>query len=254
MKKIFLLISLSFISAISFGQTELKLQFEKAVECLKNKDYKKANEEFTLIIEKTSELPFKKFAFIYRGFAKNGLSDFKGAIADFTMAIEADPNDLGSYIDRGQSEIYANDFAAAIKDFEFVLSNDSVGRQGQNALYYMAKIARHENEFALSITYYDRLLALTPNDAELYFERGASKDMILDSQGSIQDYDKAIELKPDYMEAYANRGVAKINLLRKNGHITLTKEQTKDPCADLKKAKQLGDNTIDDMIFVHCGK
>lgn len=118
----------------------------------------------------------------------------------------------------------------------------------------MAKISRHENEFALSITYYDRLLALTPNDAELYFERGASKDMIMDSQGSIKDYDKAIELKPDYMEAYANRGVAKINLLRMKGHITLTKQQTKDPCVDLKKAKQLGDNTVDDMIFVHCGK
>jgi tetratricopeptide (TPR) repeat protein len=196
----------------------------------------------------------KKFSFIYRGLAKNGLNDFQGAVADFTKAIDTDPNDLGTYIDRGQAEIYANDFAAAIKDFEFVLSNDSVGRHGQNALYYMAKISRHENEFALSITYYDRLLALTPNDAELYFERGASKDMIMDSQGSIKDYDKAIELKPDYMEAYANRGVAKINLLRKKGPITLTKEQTNDPCADLKRAKQLGDNAVDDMIFVHCGK
>ena len=76
----------------------------------------------------------------------------------------------------------------------------------------------------------------------------------MDSQGSIKDYDKAIELNPDYKEAYANRGVAKINLLTTGGNIKPTKEQTKDACADLQKAKKLGDNTVDDMIFIYCGK
>ena len=76
----------------------------------------------------------------------------------------------------------------------------------------------------------------------------------MDVAGSIKDYDKAIELNPNYMEAYANRGVAKINLLTSKGNIQPTKEQTSDACADLKKAKQLGDNTVDDMIFIHCDK
>ena len=31
-----------------------------------------------------------------------------------------------------------------------------------------------------------------------------------------------------------------------------TKKQTKEACADLKRAKQLGDDTVDDMIFIHC--
>ncbi len=76
----------------------------------------------------------------------------------------------------------------------------------------------------------------------------------MDSQGSIKDYDKAIEYNPKYKEAYANRGVAKINLLTTKGNVFPTKGQTKDACADLKKAKQLGDNTVDDMIFIHCKK
>ena len=71
---------------------------------------------------------------------------------------------------------------------------------------------------------------------------------------SIKDYDQAILLDSTYKEAYANRGVAKINLLTKNGNIQPTKAQTADACADLKKAKQLGDNTVDDMIFAHCDK
>lgn len=245
---------ISFISISTLGQTELKPQFEKAKEYLKNKEYKNAEKEFTSILDKATELKIRKFCFIYRGFAKNGQNDFPGAIADFDDAIELDPDDLGTYIDRGQSKIYANNLAAAIKDFEFVLTKDSVNAQGQNALYYMGRIAQQEKEFELSIQYYDRLIKLTPADAELFFNRGAAKDMIMDSQGSIKDYDKAIELKPDYMEAYANRGVAKINLLTVKGNIFPTKEQTKDACSDLKKAKQLGDNTVDDMIFVHCVK
>jgi hypothetical protein len=54
------------------------------------------------------------------------------------------------------------------------------------------------------------------------------------------------------MQAYANRGVAKINLLTSKGNIRPTKEQTSDACADLNKAKQLGDNTVDDMLFIYC--
>ena len=254
MKTCLLTFFLCFPFIKSFGQIELKPQFEKATGYLKKEDFKNAEKEFTSILEKATEVKLKKFAFIYRAFSKNGLNDFSGAIADLDKAVELDPDDLGTYIDRGQSKIYAENFEAAIKDFEFVLSKDSINKQGQNALYYMAKISRHENEFELSIKYYDKVIKLTPDDAELYFERGASKDMIMDSQGSVKDYDKAIELNPNYMEAYANRGVAKINLLRKKGNITLTPEQTKGPCSDLKRAKQLVDNTVDDMIFVHCSK
>jgi hypothetical protein len=74
----------------------------------------------------------------------------------------------------------------------------------------------------------------------------------MDSPGSIKDYDLAILYSPEYKEAYANRGVAKINLLRLKGDIILTKKQTTDACQDLKKAKQLGDNSVDDMLYIHC--
>ena len=76
--------------------------------------------------------------------------------------------------------------------------------------------------------------------------------MLMDAAGSIYDYTRAIHYKPNYMEAYANRGVAKINLLSKKGNTIPAKKQTIDACADLKRAKQLGDDTVDDMIFIHC--
>src|SRR5687767_10531754 len=157
------------LSLASFGQAELKPQFDKATGYLKSQEYQKAINEFTEILNKATETKVKKFALIYRGFAYNGVSKFAAAIADFDKAIELDPEDLGTYIDRGQSKIYANDLPAALTDFEYVLSKDSVNQQGQNAFFYMASIAYKKGEFESSIDYYTKLIVLTPGDPEIYF-------------------------------------------------------------------------------------
>ncbi len=46
----------------------------------------------------------------------------------------------------------------------------------------------------------------------------------------------------------------KINLLTTRGTLQPTKDQTADACTDLQKAKKLGNNKVDDMIYVYCGK
>lgn len=247
-----LIIGLTF--QFAHGQAELKSDFDKAVKLLQSNNYRKAVDAFSDVIKKATDKELKKFCFIYRAFSYNGLDDFKNAITDLDNAIELDPSDLASYTDRGKTKAYANDLDGAKKDFLFILAKDSIGEQGQAALYYLAKIEYQLSKFQNSIGYYDKLIQLTSNDPELYFNRGAAKGMLMNSEGAIKDYDKAIELKPNYMEAYANRGVAKINLLTTKGNIQPTKEQTSDGCADLKKARQLGDKTVDDMIFVYCDK
>lgn len=239
---------------LSFGQAELKSDFDKAVKLLQSDNYKKAVDAFSNILTKATDDKLKKYCFIYRAFSYNGLNDFKNAIADLDKAIELDPNDLASYTDRGKTKAYTNDLDGAKKDFLFILTKDSTGRQAEAAFYYLGKITYRDGQFEQSIKYYDKLLSLAPKDSEAYFNRAAAKGMIMDVAGSIKDYDKAIEINPNYMEAYANRGVAKINMLTTKGNIQPTKEQTSDGCADLKKAKQLGDKTVDDMIFIYCDK
>ncbi|MEO7984256.1 MAG: tetratricopeptide repeat protein [Bacteroidota bacterium] len=236
------------------GQPALKTDFDNGVKFLQSQNYKKAMETFSGVLKKATEKELKKFCYIYRGFSYNGLGDYKNSIADLDKAIELDPEDLASYMDRGKTKAYSNDLDGSKKDFLFILARDSTGEQGQAALYYLAKIAYQQIKFDESIKYYDKIITLVPNDPELYFNRGAAKGMLMNNEGCITDYDKAIALKPDYMEAYANRGVAKINLLTTKGNIQPTKEQTMDGCADLKKVKQLGNNSVDDMIFVYCDK
>jgi tetratricopeptide (TPR) repeat protein len=254
MNKFCLTLFLGLTVQIGYGQAELIKEFDKAVKLLQSDDFKKAVDAFSDVLKNATDDKLKKFCYIYRAFSYNGLSDFNNAITDLGKAIELDPSDIASYTDRGKTKAYANDLNGARKDFLFILTKDSIGGQGQAALYYLAKIEYQSGSFQNSIDYYDKLIHLAPNDAELYFNRGAAKGMLMNSEGAIKDYDKAIELEPAYMEAYANRGVAKINLLTTKGNIQPTKEQTSDACTDLKNARQLGDKTVDDMIFIYCNK
>ena len=254
MYKFILTFLFGLIVQLAPGQAELKGDFDKAVKLLQSDNYKKAVDAFSDVLTKAKDDKLKKYCFIYRAFSYNGLNDFKNAITDLDTAIELDPNDIASYTDRGKTKAYAKDLDGAKKDFLFVLTKDSTGEQAEAAFYYLGKIAYQEGQFEQSIKYYDKLLALAPKDSEAYFNRAAAKGMIMDVAGSIKDYDKAIEINPNYMEAYANRGVAKINMLTTKGNIQPTIEQTSDGCADLKKAKQLGDKTVDDMIFIYCNK
>jgi len=242
--------SLTFL--FSTGQSELKPEFEKALNLLKSENYQLAEKSFSDVLSKATDTKLKKYCLIYRSFSYNGLRDYKKSIADLDEAIKLDTADLASFTDRGKAKAYANDINGAKMDFQYVLMRDSASGQAAAALYYLGKIAYQENEFEQSVKFYDRFILLIQDDSEVFFNRGAAKDMLMDQVGSIKDYDKAIQLNPNYKEAYANRGVAKINLLRKKGTIQLTKEQSADACSDLKKAKLLGDNAVDDMLFIHC--
>lgn len=110
------------------------------------------------------------------------------------------------------------------------------------------------NEEAIKL--YDKAIELNPTVAQSYFNRGACKGNNFDFEGAIKDYDKAIELNPNYMEAYGNRGNAKINMYTSKGNLNPTSEQTESACEDFHKAKELGDSSIGtkDMIYLYCKK
>lgn len=243
---------LLFLLQQSNAQAELQPDFDKAVKLLQIEDFATAEKAFTVLLTKATDDQLKKFCYVYRSFCYNGLGDFKNSVADMNKAIALDPSDLASYTDRGKAKAFANDLNGARQDFLFILTKDTTGKQAQGAFYFLGKIAYKQAFYQQSVLYYDRYVALDSTDAEVYFNRGAAKDMLLDAAGSIGDYTKAIHYKPNYREAYANRGVAKINLLSKKGNPIPSKNQTIDACADLKRAKQLGDDTVDDMIFIHC--
>ena len=107
-----------------------------------------------------------------RGMDKAAKLDYTGAIADYTKAIELDPNYAIGYYNRGVSKDKSKDYYGAIADFI-------------------------------------RAIELNPNYTSAYYNKGLAKHNLEDYSGAITDYNKAIELNTSLAVAYHNRAICK---------------------------------------------
>ena len=120
-----------------------------------------------------------------QAFEKDKNKDYKGAIEDYTKAIELKPDYTLAYYLRGNSRSSLSDYKGAIEDYSKAIQYDeNWGDFG-------------DSYFGLSSAYYNR---------------GNSRKTLSDYKGAIKDYNKAIELKPDHADAYHNRATSHKNL------------------------------------------
>ena len=63
-------------------------------------------------------------------------------------------------------------------------------------------------DYDAAIANYDRAIALEPNDADAYHNRGIAKDALGDYAGAIADYDRVVALDPDNVAVLEDRAVA----------------------------------------------
>ena len=140
-------------------------------------------------------------AYVYRADIKLIiLDDFYGAIADYTRAIEIDPNNSNTAFNYSQIAF--------------------------------AKRSLYDNKGALAD--YNKAIELRPNNKYYYKSRGYTKFILKDYYGAVADYTKGIEIydfdsKTFDMGSYELRGDAKKKLGDLNG-----------ACEDYKKAVDLG--------------
>mgnify|MGYP001422678778 CR=1 FL=1 len=106
------------------------------------------------------------------GLKKVNSENYYGAIADYSKAIELNPNYAIAFNDRGAAKKKLEDYDGAIAD-------------------------------------YSKAIELNPNYLNAYYNRGNSKFNLKDYDGAIADFTKAIELNPNFADAYANRGTSK---------------------------------------------
>ena len=187
--------------------------------------FNKAKGKETVVYETPTNLQTAE-EYFYRAYNKAKLEDYYGAIADYTKAIELNPNYADAYNNRGNAKENLKDYYGAIADYNKVIElnpNDADA-------YYNRGISKEKlKDNYGAIADYTKAIELNPNDASAYYNRGNAKENLKDNYGAIADYTKAIELNPNYADAYYNRGISKYNLKDYYG-----------ACQDGRKAQSLG--------------
>ncbi|MCE5312932.1 MAG: tetratricopeptide repeat protein [Nitrospiraceae bacterium] len=116
-------------------------------------------------IDKFNSNKRKADTYINRGIVYIGKNDYTKAIADFTKAIELDPEDASYYIRRGKAYSDKDQHADAIPDFS-------------------------------------KAISLKPNDETVYNLRGMSYLAKGDKESASADFKKAVQLNPKYTWPY----------------------------------------------------
>jgi tetratricopeptide (TPR) repeat protein len=198
--------------------------FYKGLEKAKRKDRYGAIADYT----KAIELNPNYYLYYYnRGVSKDKLNNFYGAMEDFSKAIELNPDYSPAYVNRGNiKDYFLKDYYGSISDHSRAIEIDP-----DYVLAYINRGVSKGNlkDFYGSITDLDKAIELDRNEEDAYLHRSYSKVGLRDYYGAIADLTKVIELNPDFGDAYYNRGSAKYSLGDKVG-----------ACSDGKKAKELG--------------
>ena len=140
--------------------------------------------------------------FVESGNKKSSLEDYYGAIADYTKAIELDPDYANAYYNRGYTKYLLKDYYGAIADYSKVIelsTDDSqLTMEGLELVGYALSergfMKFNLKDFSAAIIDYDMSIEINSNNAEAYGFRGMNKSLLLDEKGACLDWKTALNL------------------------------------------------------------
>lgn len=162
--------------------------------------------EYTLAIE-SGKLSQRYLVEAHRGrghaYWRNGNEN--KALADYTRAIELNPEDDWAYFTRGRAYMLCGQFNKAIADHTkaIELNPDFAGAYTGRGVAYMKK-----GDLDKALADNTRVIELEPEFSWGYRNRGSVYHMKGDPDKAIADYTKAIEVNPKDALAYSFRGLA----------------------------------------------
>jgi tetratricopeptide (TPR) repeat protein len=157
----------------------LAVSLSMGLTVLSNLEYSFAATPQTAIASTDQEKQAK--IFFERGNQKFWSKNFKGAIVDYTRAIELNPKFYQAYNARGKV-------------------NSAIGLRS-------SPMTGGEIKHQAAIADYTEAIKLNPDYEEAYNNRGKTrKDWSSDSKGAIADFTEVIRLNPTSANAYFNRG------------------------------------------------
>jgi tetratricopeptide (TPR) repeat protein len=165
-------------------------------------------------------------ALLDRAVDKSMLHDNMGAIADYSKVIELDSTNGLAFLNRGKNKCRIEDYKGAIADF-----NKAIATKG-GELVYLNKV---ENSFVETGWQYH------VDMEEIRYERGVALYDIDDLKGAYNDFSFCLDKGYNKPGSYYYRGA-----------IYLSYKMKTEGCADLMKAKELGDSDAPELLDNYC--
>jgi len=201
-----------------------------------------------------------QLAYYYRGLAFENTGQPDRAIEDYNTAIALDPNFRDAYMSRGTALEKTGRLNSALEDLDRAIALgpryeayynrgvilEKTGRINEAITDYLVAIdldpSRYDSYLAAAraygkarlfdkaIEYFTRCIAMRPNSADLYNNRGLSFLFIGQDDRALEDFNMAIALDRTLAIAYRNRG-----------SVYLRRGDKTSAIADYQKACEFGD-------------
>lgn len=204
------ILTLVILGIISIFNTQNKLEtselYARASEKAKKGDTKGAIADYTQAIQlnlKKEEAYYKRANMYY------DLAEYTTAIKDYTEALNVNPNYTKAFYNRGLAYYEIGEKRKAVEDFTEIIKLNSHDLDA----YYQRGLAYYDlGDYRTAIDDYTTVIRLDANHANAYSNRGLARSALGDKQGAMSDYTQAISIQPKNPNVYYSRGRARFNL------------------------------------------
>ena len=171
--------------------------------------------------------------FYLQGGDKLKRKDYAGAIADFSQAIELDPEYVEAYYGRSLGHYRQRDSFKAIEDLTQAIK---LNPEYTQAYVQRGVVKANSRDTSGSLSDYRQALVLSPLDATILYRQALSELQLWRYQGAMFALDRAIAFNPRLAEAKVMKGVVQVLQDKSNGSNSATYAKT---IAELEKIRQL---------------
>lgn len=141
-------------------------------------------------------------SFLESGNLKRSQKDWAGAIADYTKALEANPDDAEAYYGRGLARKLSRDDTGAMADLTKTVE---LNPKADNAYLERGHLFRARGDFNRALADFAKVIELQPKSALAYYHRGLAYEGLQKASLALPDLDMAVTLSPKFYQALSSR-------------------------------------------------
>lgn len=130
-----------------------------------------------------------------------------GAIANPTVEVAQNSEDLDTLFNRGVTQLQQKNFTGAIASFSDILDEND-----EDAMAYLGRAIayRNQGDYRQAIEDYNASIRLQPDNPNAYLDRGICYYQLQDYEQAEENYSTAIRYNEQYGQAYYNRGLSRL--------------------------------------------